>query len=317
MRFVDMENAPLVSVVVVTYNSSATVIETLESIKNQTYRNIELIVSDDCSKDDTIDVARQWLKENDSRFVGTELVTAEHNTGVSGNLNRGIQKSHGEWIKSIAGDDLLISFAIDDYVNYVINSPERVEMCVCDVKPFATDGELPEYILDVYKNYFKYECESYEMQRKRVMTRLVFLGPTFFFHRDLYDEIAGFSEEYGNTEEWPFVYKVLKNGNRIFPIRKQLVLYRINQSSLCRMKEKNGLGNEQYFQSTYKFFFDYPFNDLLKECRYMTAWHYYILYRTQRLRYSMNNNVFSRILQKIIKCFDPYVYAKRVNLIES
>ena len=47
---------PLVSIVVATYNSAKTVIETLESIKAQTYDNIELIVSDDCSQDNTIDV---------------------------------------------------------------------------------------------------------------------------------------------------------------------------------------------------------------------------------------------------------------------
>ena len=51
-----MINNPLVSVVVITYNSASTIIETLDSIREQSYKNIELIISDDCSKDNTVDI---------------------------------------------------------------------------------------------------------------------------------------------------------------------------------------------------------------------------------------------------------------------
>ena len=55
------QSLPLVSVVVITYNSAKFVIETLESVKSQTYKNIELIISDDCSTDDTVERCRLWL----------------------------------------------------------------------------------------------------------------------------------------------------------------------------------------------------------------------------------------------------------------
>ena len=97
---------PLVSVVVMSYNSAATIAETLDSIKAQTYQNLELIVTDDCSPDGkTLEIIQNWLDANGSRFVYADLVTTDKNTGVSGNINRGVAKSHGEWIKSIAGDD--------------------------------------------------------------------------------------------------------------------------------------------------------------------------------------------------------------------
>ena len=85
---------PLVSIVVITYNSAEYVLETLESAKIQTYQNIELIVSDDCSKDDTVRICREWLEQNGERFVRTDLVMSNKNTGVPANCNRAYYR-HG------------------------------------------------------------------------------------------------------------------------------------------------------------------------------------------------------------------------------
>ena len=61
-----MEQDILVSVVVITYNSEKYILETLESIKTQSYKNLELIISDDCSKDDTVMICRDWLDNRSS-----------------------------------------------------------------------------------------------------------------------------------------------------------------------------------------------------------------------------------------------------------
>ena len=78
----------LVSVCVVTYNSAATIVDTLESIKAQTYQNLELVVSDDCSKDDTVKVCREWIAANKDRFAAATVIESEVNTGVSANCHR-------------------------------------------------------------------------------------------------------------------------------------------------------------------------------------------------------------------------------------
>ena len=92
---------PLASIVVVTFNSAAYVLETLESAKHQTYRNIELIISDDSSIDNTIGICKKWLLNNKNRFVRTKLITVEKNTGVAANCNRGIANSTSDWIKLV------------------------------------------------------------------------------------------------------------------------------------------------------------------------------------------------------------------------
>ena len=260
---------PLVSVVVVTYNSSGTVLETLDSIKRQTYSNIELIISDDCSSDDTVNVCRAWLNKNTSRFANSEIVSTIQNTGVSGNLNRGVKQSHGEWIKSIAGDDMLVPSAIEEYINFIYENTDKVRMCVCDVEPFTENGVKPTRVIERYKRYFELEGENYEQQRKRVLTSLVFIGPAFFYSRELYDEVGGFTEKYGCAEEWPFVYKVIRGGNRIYAFNKKLVRYRVQAQSLCHTEDN--LGSKRVFDGMYRHFFDYAFKDLILEGQIITA----------------------------------------------
>ena len=82
---------PLVTVAVIAYNSSKTVVETLDSIKNQSYQNLELIVSDDGSTDDTVTVCENWIANHQARFIRTELITVAKNTGTSANINRAIR----------------------------------------------------------------------------------------------------------------------------------------------------------------------------------------------------------------------------------
>ena len=99
---------PLVSIIVISYNSSKYVLETLESAKAQTYQNLELIISDDCSTDNTVKLCDTWLKDNKSRFTKTKLITVEKNLGIPKNCNRALYTAEGDWTKLIAGDDILM-----------------------------------------------------------------------------------------------------------------------------------------------------------------------------------------------------------------
>ncbi len=114
----------LVSIAVIIYNSSKYVVEMLESVKAQTYANIELIISDDHSTDDTVNVCQQWIEKNKEKFIRTDLITTPENKGVSANCtncNRGIKAAQGEWIKFIAGDDILLPECIEDNMNLLLS----------------------------------------------------------------------------------------------------------------------------------------------------------------------------------------------------
>jgi alpha-1,3-rhamnosyltransferase len=115
------DSSPLVSIVIVTYNSAKYVLETLESARAQAYQNLELLISDDCSSDDTVVICQNWLKMNSNMFVNSQLITAVRNTGIPSNCNRGVNASRGIWIKLIAGDDVLEKGCISKYMDFVMS----------------------------------------------------------------------------------------------------------------------------------------------------------------------------------------------------
>lgn len=304
---------PLVSIVVATYNSAKTVIETLESIKAQTYDNIELIVSDDCSQDNTIDVVSRWIDGNGTRFVHVELVVAEKNTGVSGNFHRGIMRSKGNWIKSIAGDDQLIPTAIEEYISFIKANTENVRMCISDVECFSTNGDVDKKEIENYKIFFEKESETYLQQKKRVIYELVFVGPTYFYSRELYNEIGGFKEKYGCAEEWPFVYEVIMRGNRIYEIDKKLVRYRVESGTLCRSHDTQGLPNKRYFDGVYKFFFDTRLYGLIRAGHPLTAWHSALWLWSIKCKYHIKNETMQMLVKRILMMFSPLSYFQKLK----
>ena len=303
---------PLVSVVVVTYNSSKTIIETLESIKEQTYDRIELVITDDCSSDDTIALVNKWLEHNSSRFINAVVVTTDKNTGVAGNHKRGIAKTQGVWIKTIAGDDLLIPEAIEEYVRYV-GSNDIIQMCVCDVECFSSDGEVSPQSIELYNKYFQYANEPYEKQLDRVMTQLVFVGPTYFYSRKLYNEVGGCPEKYGCAEEWPFVYKVIKAGHRIYAIDKKLVKYRVQSDSISHDKSKDGLISKHLFMGMYSHYFDYPFKDLIRRGKYLTAWHYALYYWGHKLQYNFKSPIIRKVISVLFGIASPLAVINKLK----
>lgn len=97
-------NQPLVSVVVISYNQAHFINQMLDSLKSQTYSNWELIVADDASEDNSVDIFKNWLHENK---VSAKQIFHTKNTGLATVLNEAITLCNGEYVKFIAADDYL------------------------------------------------------------------------------------------------------------------------------------------------------------------------------------------------------------------
>jgi glycosyltransferase involved in cell wall biosynthesis len=119
-----MPEAPLVSVIIPCFNASRFLAEAIESVLAQTHRNIELIVVDDGSTDDSIEIVRSFGER-----VRSEALP--HNQGVNFARNRGVELARGEFLQFLDSDDLLRpekiarSFEVfDDDVDVVFSGVE-------------------------------------------------------------------------------------------------------------------------------------------------------------------------------------------------
>lgn len=241
-----MENKPLVSIVVITYNSSEYVLETLESAKAQTYTNIELIVSDDCSTDETVSICKKWFEANKDRFVNTIMVEAEINSGVPANANRGLAECKGEWIKFIAGDDILVSTGIEEFVKKYEGGGDLV---VCDLQRFHVDKETGGEIYGgIYPNEKRRKMLHFDLvtQQKSILTSFFIVTPALLIRHRLFDEIGGYDEEYRYMEDYPFAYKCLYNNHKFDYLPIKMVYYRVGHGSIT--SNVGVFYNERFYQ---------------------------------------------------------------------
>lgn len=114
---INIEKQLLVSVIIPLYNKVNYIKQTLESILNQTYTNLEIIIIDDGSTDESIEVVKSVAKlDNRIKFY------QQTNQGVSYARNRGIELSNGEYIQFLDADDLMASNKIEEQLKIVDNS---------------------------------------------------------------------------------------------------------------------------------------------------------------------------------------------------
>lgn len=223
-----MENSPLVSVIVITYNSSATVLETLESIKNQSYRNIELVVSDDCSKDDTPSVVKQWLnnKENALLFKRAIFTSTQKNGGPAKNCNNGIKNSTGKWFKIIAADDLLLPDCIMQNVEYV-NKHDDIQILISKMESFRGGNNTISTYDGINWNFWKL---SRKQQYHLILLDNWITAPSQFVRKNIWEELGGYDENIPFIEDWPFWIRAFKAGVKFGFLDEPTVRYRIHES---------------------------------------------------------------------------------------
>lgn len=130
---------PLVSIVAVCYNHERFVQETLDSISNQTYKNTELIIIDDCSEDNSVDVIRSWIEKNNMDCI---FIPHKQNRGLSWTLNEALGTCAGYFFKPIACDDLIDKNFIEVLVKELLRSENNVSAIMTDCRVISEDGTI-------------------------------------------------------------------------------------------------------------------------------------------------------------------------------
>lgn len=229
MKLMNSDVTPLVSVCVITYNSSNYILDTLESIKAQTYKKIELIISDDCSNDHTVDICQKWIQQNKDFFVRVEFIFSKKNTGISANCNRAYKRARGEWIKGIAGDDLLADNCIEKFVSYA-KDKECLYFCKLDI--FGDSIGVKKQ--NVYwENAYSVFSKKIDEQFKYFIEEGNFIPtPAMFVAKETMRNLNYFDERIKLCEDLPFFYKCLSARIKLVLLNETLVKYRVSSSSV-------------------------------------------------------------------------------------
>ena len=257
---------PLVTVIVVTYNSSKYILETLESIQNQTYSNIEIVITDDFSTDLTVSIVKNWIEANKKKLNIVKLVEASENTGTPENSNRGLKHATGQWIKTTSGDDTLEINCIEKFVNFIKNN-------CCDIV-FSKVNLLKDGIKIKHDtNYNFFSLNPKDQFRKILSNSSYIFTPGVFLKRDLIEKMGGFDIRFKIIEDLPLWIKLGENNYKFFLLDEYLVNYRVNENSISQSNSSRII-NQDFYKEYKKIFRDLIENELKYEKMFLTLLNY-------------------------------------------
>ncbi len=133
-----MLKLPLVSFIVTSYNYEKYILKTLESIKNQSYTNFEIIIVDDCSNDNSCDIIENFIAENQDLKI--TLIKQTTNQGQFASMIRGLKEANGQFVSFIDSDDILF----EDYAKHHIriHLETSVAFTSCQIAEIGENEEV-------------------------------------------------------------------------------------------------------------------------------------------------------------------------------
>ena len=226
----------LVSVPVATYNSVDFIIETLESIYNQTYKEIELLISDDFSTDGTIEKVDEWIKQERviNRFVRIEFIKVPANTGISANCNRFIKACKSDWIKMIAGDDILLPNCIEDNMKFIAENPEA-QIVFSQVRLYEGTFEEKNFLKTIPKsfpdNMMNPSFTAQDQYKILLIADRLHYMQSIILDKKAIEKVGGYDETNRLVEDYPMWLKLTSTGIRLHYFHKETVGYRMHSKA--------------------------------------------------------------------------------------
>lgn len=206
---------PLVSVLVPSYNHAEYIAQTIQSVFNQTYNNIELIVIDDGSTDNSVDLLSQLQTQFSFKFISRE------NKGLINTLNEGLNIAKGKYFCVIASDDIFTNQKIELQVKFM-EANDDYALCYGKMKIINKHGE---FIKNMKSSSARSGNIFYNLYRRNFIT-----APTVMLNKDILLDTGGYSNDY-SIEDYPLWLKLSKS-YKIGFIDEFLVYYRIHEKNM-------------------------------------------------------------------------------------
>jgi glycosyltransferase involved in cell wall biosynthesis len=213
---------PLVSVICVCYNHARFITEALESVINQTYTPVELIIVDDGSRDDSAIVIQQWIEKNPA----VVFLNLKQNIGYTKAFNKAFALAKGEFYIDLAGDDILLPTRIEKGIQGFLGKGERFAIQFNDANFIDTNGQY----LGRHSDKFPHNSIPQGDLYADLIQRYFICSPTMMVRKSVLDALGGYDENllYEDFDLW---VRVGRN-HLLFYIPEVLVNRRIVHGSL-------------------------------------------------------------------------------------
>lgn len=207
---------PLISIIIPAYNASEFILETLESVKYQTYTNWEIILVNDCSTDNTIEIVNQFSEEVTNEV---KIFTNKKNSGVSISRNNAVIEATGDWLALLDSDDLWLPTHLEKLIN-TISKDSKIKMAYSGCLVFMDNVD------DII---FKQEINDKMLSNFNVslFTHQIGINPcTAIIERKAWEALGGMIQEVHPAEDKEFFFRLAKFGNRFAFSGEHTALYR-------------------------------------------------------------------------------------------
>jgi glycosyltransferase involved in cell wall biosynthesis len=226
-----MEQGPLVSAIIPTYNRATLVSDAIDSVLAQTYPHLEVIVVDDGSTDGTLDVL--------TRYGDRIQVISQPNAGPGAARNRGMLAAQGEMIAFLDSDDLWLPQKIARQVHLMQQLGEAAPCCLSNISMQWKNRESTSFDV-AWLNPAVAEGVWYNPDEV-LATRFVLFNQGVVIRREALKELGGFDESFRLLEDYDLALRLSLCGNWAF-IRDPLAIWRENgTSSLSRDAARDDL----------------------------------------------------------------------------
>jgi len=221
----------LVSILVPLYNHEQYINECLDSLVHQTHKNIEIIVINDGSTDDSDMIIKRWIENNPSININ---YMSQENHGVTKTLNKMIKIAKGDYITLCASDDVLLENSIAIRLNY-LQEHKNLKAVIGDANVIGTHSELINESAMKSLFYANYKRLVNNIKSELVLNWSV-VGPTFLAEKSVYEKV-GLYDETLLVEDREFYLRLLANDLLGF-LPQTVAKYRIHMSNISRKSKK-------------------------------------------------------------------------------
>lgn len=194
-----MADKLFISIVTVVYNGEKTIRKTIESVLCQEFKDYEYIIVDGLSKDNTVDIA----KEYEERFEGRLRIYSERDKGIYDAMNKGIKHAKGDYIWLVNADDWMEPDALNDIYNY----------CKSEGFPTCVLSSCMN-IIDAENGCIKHSTRGGDMKSYQKSCNKLGMGichPATIVHKEVYNNIGAYDDRYYISADIDFSLRCYEN----------------------------------------------------------------------------------------------------------